>query len=198
MACGHSRSCVGTRPVPTRRGKIMTSVNQRKQRLSAFIRQIWDDGEADAADGYIAETYTIDRIAHRLHQLLVEPDCARSSASRPSISPDLTDGGDRRAELGAAGRARAALVQRGRSSAWRALRMLIGPFQVKACPLRPERRRQHAIEHVDPALDRADQIVGLAHAHQVARRSAGNWPGAKSSVANIASCPSPTASPPIA
>ena len=37
----------------------MTSVNQRKQRLSAFIRQIWDDGEADAADGYIAETYTI-------------------------------------------------------------------------------------------------------------------------------------------
>lgn len=34
-------------------------MQQRKQRLTAFIRQIWDDGEADGADDYIAETYTI-------------------------------------------------------------------------------------------------------------------------------------------
>ncbi len=37
----------------------MTIVDRRKQRLIAFIRQVWDDGEADAADDYIAETYAI-------------------------------------------------------------------------------------------------------------------------------------------
>ena len=37
----------------------MTVGDRRKQRLAAFIRQIWDDGEADAADGYLAEAYTI-------------------------------------------------------------------------------------------------------------------------------------------
>lgn len=37
----------------------MTVVDQRKQRLAAFIRHVWDDGEAESADGYIAETYTI-------------------------------------------------------------------------------------------------------------------------------------------
>lgn len=37
----------------------MTAVDQRKQRLAAFIRQVWDGGEADAADSYIAEKYTI-------------------------------------------------------------------------------------------------------------------------------------------
>ena len=30
-------------------------------------------------------------------------------------------------------------------------------------------RRQHAVEHVDAARDRLDHVVGLAHAHQVAR-----------------------------
>src|SRR6056297_3027105 len=35
---------------------------------------------------------------------------------------------------------------------------------------RPARARgQHAIHHVHAALDRADDIVGLAHPHQVAR-----------------------------
>jgi steroid delta-isomerase-like uncharacterized protein len=37
----------------------MTSADQRKRRLSNFIRQIWDEGDADAADVYVAETYTI-------------------------------------------------------------------------------------------------------------------------------------------
>ncbi|HEY1614746.1 MAG TPA: ester cyclase [Rhizomicrobium sp.] len=37
----------------------MTAANQCKQRLAAFIRQVWDEGDADAADVYIAETYTI-------------------------------------------------------------------------------------------------------------------------------------------
>ena len=37
----------------------MTARDWRKQRLTTFIRQVWDDGEADAADGYIAEAYTI-------------------------------------------------------------------------------------------------------------------------------------------
>lgn len=31
----------------------------RKQRLARFIREVWDDGHADAADAYLAETYTI-------------------------------------------------------------------------------------------------------------------------------------------
>jgi hypothetical protein len=37
----------------------MTDRDRRKQRLGAFIRQVWDEGDADAADGYIAEAYTI-------------------------------------------------------------------------------------------------------------------------------------------
>src|SRR3546814_1385199 len=40
-------------------------------------------------------------------------------------------------------------------------------------------RRQHAIEHVDPARDRADQIVGLADAHQIARLVGGKLRGRK-------------------
>lgn len=30
-----------------------------KQRLADFIRQVWDEGDADAADAYLADTYTI-------------------------------------------------------------------------------------------------------------------------------------------
>jgi steroid delta-isomerase-like uncharacterized protein len=37
----------------------MTVIDQRKQRLAAFIRQVWDDGDANAADTYVADTYTI-------------------------------------------------------------------------------------------------------------------------------------------
>lgn len=37
----------------------MTIDHPRKQRLADFIRQIWDEGNADAADAYLAETYTI-------------------------------------------------------------------------------------------------------------------------------------------
>ena len=50
-----------------------------------------------------------------------------------------------------------------------ALRMLIGPVRVKAWPVRPETGGQHAIEHIDPALDGADDVVRLADAHQVTR-----------------------------
>lgn len=36
------------------------TVNQaRKQRLAQFIRQIWDEGDADAAADYLAPAYTI-------------------------------------------------------------------------------------------------------------------------------------------
>ena len=31
----------------------------RKDRLTAFIRAVWDEGDADAADAYVAATYTI-------------------------------------------------------------------------------------------------------------------------------------------
>lgn len=31
----------------------------RKKRLASFIRQVWDEGDAEAADDYVAETYTI-------------------------------------------------------------------------------------------------------------------------------------------
>ena len=37
----------------------MTDIEQRKQLLRAFIARIWDEGDADAADIYVAETYTI-------------------------------------------------------------------------------------------------------------------------------------------
>lgn len=37
----------------------MMTVDERKRRLAAFIRQVWDGGDADAADDYVAETYTI-------------------------------------------------------------------------------------------------------------------------------------------
>ena len=55
------------------------------------------------------------------------------------------------------------------SSAKRALRMLIGPSAVNACPVPPGAGRQHAVEHVDAAHHRLDDVVGLADAHQVAR-----------------------------
>lgn len=37
----------------------MTIVHPLKQRLADFIRQVWDEGNADAADAYLAATYTI-------------------------------------------------------------------------------------------------------------------------------------------
>lgn len=37
----------------------MTIEHLRKQRLACFIRQVWDDGDVDAPDAYLAETYTI-------------------------------------------------------------------------------------------------------------------------------------------
>src|SRR3546814_6057489 len=41
------------------------------------------------------------------------------------------------------------------------------PVPGKGLPVAPAARRQHAIEHVDPAFDRTDNVVRLAHAHQV-------------------------------
>lgn len=38
---------------------IVIDVDQRKQRLAEFIRRVWDNGEAESADAYIAEAYTI-------------------------------------------------------------------------------------------------------------------------------------------
>nr|WP_294914357.1 ester cyclase [uncultured Neokomagataea sp.] len=37
----------------------MTALERRKERLVAFIRKVWDEGDADAADHYIAHSYTI-------------------------------------------------------------------------------------------------------------------------------------------
>jgi steroid delta-isomerase-like uncharacterized protein len=37
----------------------MTVDHPRQQRLANFIRQVWDEGNADAADTYVAATYTI-------------------------------------------------------------------------------------------------------------------------------------------
>ena len=55
------------------------------------------------------------------------------------------------------------------SSAWRALRRLSGPRAGPGLAGAPGAGRQHAVEHVDAARDRADQVGGLADAHQVAR-----------------------------
>ncbi len=37
----------------------MTTDHPRKQRLATFIRQVWDEGDADAADAFLAAAYTI-------------------------------------------------------------------------------------------------------------------------------------------
>lgn len=37
----------------------MTAEHPRKHRLRAFIRQVWDEGDAAAADLYLADSYTI-------------------------------------------------------------------------------------------------------------------------------------------
>ncbi|MFZ5668811.1 MAG: ester cyclase [Pseudomonadota bacterium] len=37
----------------------MAPEHPRKQRLANFTRQVWDEGDADAADAYVAATYTI-------------------------------------------------------------------------------------------------------------------------------------------
>ena len=47
--------------------------------------------------------------------------------------------------------------------------MLSSPRRVKACAVRPDARRHHAVEHVDAALHRAHDVAGPADAHQVAR-----------------------------
>ena len=58
--------------------------------------------------------------------------------------------------------------------AWRALRRLTWPrARVHACPGAARPRRQDAIHHVDAALDRTHDVVGLADPHQVARRVRG-------------------------
>ena len=40
--------------------EAIMSEHPRKQRLVRFIKQVWDEGDADAADAYLAETYTIE------------------------------------------------------------------------------------------------------------------------------------------
>jgi steroid delta-isomerase-like uncharacterized protein len=37
----------------------MTTLASRKERLVSFIRQVWDEGDAEAADAYLGESYTI-------------------------------------------------------------------------------------------------------------------------------------------
>lgn len=37
----------------------MTIDHPLKQRLASFIRRVWDEGDADAADDYLAPAYTI-------------------------------------------------------------------------------------------------------------------------------------------
>ena len=59
--------------------------------------------------------------------------------------------------------------------------------------------RQHAVEHVDAARDRLEQIVRRADAHQIARPVGRQHAAPSSSTTrSITSCGSPTASPPMA
>lgn len=37
----------------------MTYDHPRKQRLAAFLKAVWDDGDAEAAELYVADSYTI-------------------------------------------------------------------------------------------------------------------------------------------
>jgi len=37
----------------------MLGSSQRKRRLAAFICHVWDEGDADASDDYVAEAYTV-------------------------------------------------------------------------------------------------------------------------------------------
>jgi predicted ester cyclase len=38
---------------------LTADIRSRKDRLAAFTRAVWDDGDADAADRYVAPLYTI-------------------------------------------------------------------------------------------------------------------------------------------
>ena len=55
------------------------------------------------------------------------------------------------------------------SAAWRALRRLIGAEAREGEPVAAVAGRHHAVEHVDAARDRFEQILRRADAHQVAR-----------------------------
>ena len=55
------------------------------------------------------------------------------------------------------------------SSAWRALRRLIGPKPRERQAVAAVAGRHHAVEHVDAARHRFEKVVGRADAHQVAR-----------------------------
>lgn len=37
----------------------MTAADRQKQRLATFIRQVWDEGDVEAADDHIAEASMI-------------------------------------------------------------------------------------------------------------------------------------------
>ena len=117
-----------------------------------------------------------DRLAHRLHQLLVERQIMLGQQHCAEDFAGLGQVVEIGAAVVAAGIARATLVQRGQ---------ILGVFCVaqieRAVPgeglaVAARAAGQDAIEHIDPALDRADQVIGLAHSHQIARLVRGQLP----------------------
>jgi len=119
------------------------------------------------------------------------------SSMAPRISPERIRCACRRGCISCSNR-RAARVDRALVLGMAGVAQVERPVPGEGLTVAARARGQHAVEHVHPALDRSDEIVGLADAHEVAGAVFGQLPGAKSSVANMASCPSPTASPPMA
>src|SRR3546814_3974015 len=71
--------------------------------------------------------------------------------------------------VGPAGRTGAAFVDRAAIFRMAGIAQVERTIPGKGLSVTTGARRQDAIEHVDSALDCANQIIGLAHAHEIAR-----------------------------
>ena len=98
-----------------------------------------------------------------------------------------------------AGRARAALLQRALVAGEARVAEIEPPVPCRRRARAAEPRGQHAVEHVDAGADHAQDALGVADAHEVARprrpAAARRW---RPVTSNISSRSSPTLSPPIA
>ena len=81
------------------------------------------------------------------------------------------------ARIAPAGRAVAAVLERAGVGRVAGVAQVDGPPRRERLTRAPRARGQHAIHHVDPAQDRAHDIIGLAHAHEVTRPVGGQHGG---------------------
>ena len=115
-----------------------------------------------------------DRLAQSQHQiaiiLQIVPGQQHARRGSPCAAQMVEIGA---AVAGAGGAARIRDRAARGSSAWRALRRLTRAAPGEGLGGAAGARRQDAIEHVDAALHRADDVLRLADAHEIARPVAG-------------------------